>query len=92
MTVCADTGILRASFFAIFMEKNRELTPWEALGIVWDLGITIAIPVVLFALGGRWLDEKTGRDPLFTILGFIFSLVVVARLIQKKGKKIAKRL
>lgn len=74
------------------MDKPHQPTIWEALGIVWDLGITIAIPVVLFALGGRWLDERSGKSPLFTIIGLALALIVVARLVQKKGQKIAERL
>jgi len=74
------------------MENPRQPTPWEALGIVWDLAITIAIPIVLFALGGRWLDGRTGRAPLFTVIGLVLALVIVARIVQKKGKDIADRL
>jgi uncharacterized membrane protein YfcA len=74
------------------MEKPRNPTPWEALGIVWDLLIAIAVPVVLFALLGRWLDQKYGRSPLFTALGLVLALAIVVVIVQKKGKDIAKRL
>jgi Putative F0F1-ATPase subunit Ca2+/Mg2+ transporter len=33
-------------------------------------GMTMIAAVALFALGGRWLDEKTGLGPLFLLLGF----------------------
>ncbi|MCR4278560.1 MAG: AtpZ/AtpI family protein [bacterium] len=74
------------------MQNPQNPTPWEALGIVWDLTISIAVPVTFFALGGRWLDNKTGRSPLFTIIGLILALVIIARIVMKKGKKIAERL
>ena len=33
-------------------------------------GLTMIAVVALFALGGRWLDEKLGSSPLFLLLGF----------------------
>lgn len=33
------------------------------------VGIQFAIAIVLFALGGNWLDERAGSSPLFLILG-----------------------
>lgn len=33
------------------------------------VGIQFAIAIVLFALGGNWLDERVGSSPLFLILG-----------------------
>lgn len=33
------------------------------------VGIQFAIAIVLFAIGGNWLDERVGSSPLFLILG-----------------------
>lgn len=33
-------------------------------------GLTMIAAVALFALGGRWLDEKLGCSPLFLLIGF----------------------
>jgi hypothetical protein len=33
-------------------------------------GMTMIAVVALFALGGRWLDGKTGLGPLFLLIGF----------------------
>ena len=33
------------------------------------LGVTYAAAVVLYGLGGWWLDKKLGTLPLFTLLG-----------------------
>ena len=33
------------------------------------LGIQLAASILLFVFLGRWLDEKTGMSPLFTLLG-----------------------
>lgn len=42
----------------------------EALVLVNQLGLTIAIPIVAGAAGGRWIDEKLGT-------GFIFTLILL---------------
>ena len=72
--------------------KKPSLTPWEALGLVWDLGLQIALPTVAFTLGGRWLDRRYDTSPLFILLGLGLALAVVAVLVVRQGKDIAKRL
>lgn len=46
--------------------------PHRAYGEGWahvSHGITFAVAVVLFALGGVWLDRRFGLMPLFTLIG-----------------------
>ena len=74
------------------MNNRREPSPWEALEIAWDLLLSIAVPIVLFGFGGRWLDERYDRTPIFTIIGLILAFTVMARIVYKKGKDIADRL
>lgn len=73
-------------------EKKREISPGQAIEIVWDVGVAIALPTVLFALGGRWLDRKYQTTPLFLGLGLVFSLVVSGVIVFRLAKRIAKRL
>lgn len=46
---------------------SREL--WAAAGQYMGFGLTWALSVLLFLLGGWWLDGKVGTEPLFMILG-----------------------
>jgi F0F1-type ATP synthase assembly protein I len=41
-----------------------------ALKIVGDFGASIAVPVVVFALLGQWLDEKYHSAPWLMVVGF----------------------
>ncbi len=41
-----------------------------------QLGFIIALPLVLFALLGRWLDQYYNVSPLFLLLGVLLALVV----------------
>ena len=58
-----------------------------AMKIVGDFGASIAIPAVLGAVAGNWLDEKYARSPFFTILCLALAFLATARIIQKKAKK-----
>lgn len=58
-----------------------------AMKIVGDFGASIAVPVVLFVLFGQYLDDKYGRGPLFTVIGFVLAALISARIIYKKAKK-----
>ena len=58
-----------------------------ALKIVGNFGVAIAVPVVLFALLGQYLDEKFGTDPWLLILGFVLAALISGRIIYKKAKK-----
>lgn len=74
------------------MPPKKDETPWKAVEIVANLGISIALPTILFAVGGYWLDKRYGTSPLFLIAGFILSLIVSAYIAVKKGRQIAKQL
>ncbi len=58
-----------------------------ALRIAGDFGATIAIPAVLGALLGNWLDEKYDKYPLFLIICLLLGFAATIRIIQKKAKK-----
>ena len=58
-----------------------------ALKIVGDFGASIAIPAVLAALLGNWLDGKYFTYPLFLILCLIVAVLSTASTITKKAKK-----
>ena len=65
----------------------------DALAIVPQMSLTIAIPIVLGVLAGHWLDEKFETKPVFFLillcLGIAGSVTGVYRLIRIlwKGKK-----
>lgn len=58
-----------------------------ALRIVSDFGVVIAVPVVVFVLIGRWLDERFSQGWLFTILAFAVAAVLSGVIIYRKAKK-----
>lgn len=51
----------------------------RAIGEGWiyvSVGITFALSVAAFALGGVWLDRRFGTMPLLTILGTLFGMAL----------------
>lgn len=71
--------------------KNQPSGLWSALALAWELGYTIAIPIVIFAIGGRFLDKKLGSSPIFLLLGILLALVVSGIGVYRKTIKILKQ-
>lgn len=46
-----------------------------ALYLGLQLGLIIALPLVILALGGRLLDRHLNTSPLFLLLGIFLSLI-----------------
>lgn len=67
--------------------KNDRAYYLFALRIVGDFGVSIAVPVVLLALVGQYLDGLYGTGPWLLITGFVLSALVSGRIIYKKAKK-----
>jgi len=64
-----------------------DFSVWQ---LAWELGYTIAIPIVLFALLGRWADEKLSSSPWLLLVGIIISILISSLLIYQRVKKLLK--
>ena len=69
--------------------KNSD-KQFSAVGLAWELGYTIAVPLVVFALGGRWLDKKLGTAPWLLLVGILVSIALSSWLVYKKTLDIMK--
>lgn len=69
-------------------QKKQQKSPLQqALAIGWELGYSIAIPIVLFALSGRFLDRHYGTSPLFLLIGVLISLVSTSLWLMRIAKR-----
>ncbi len=59
-----------------------------ALSLAFELGFTIAIPAVGFALGGRLLDRKFDTGPIFLLLGILVAILLSSYFVYKKTTRI----
>lgn len=64
------------------MKKSEK--QFSALGLAWELGYTIAVPLVIFALGGRFLDKKLGTSPWLLLAGILLSIAISSYIVYKK--------
>ena len=71
--------------------KKKSGSNWSlAMRIGTDFGITIAAPVVLLSLAGKWLDSRYQTRPLFIIVGFALAALLSGVSIYRKSKEYAK--
>ncbi len=70
--------------------KERELYLF-AFKILGNFGVSIAVPAVLAALLGKWLDSHFGTSPWLLILCFVIAFVLTAMVIYKKAKEFGKK-
>ncbi len=74
----------------------REVSPEEStvLGIAfaWELGYTIAIPAILFSVGGAYIDKYLGASHWFLFIGMATAFTISFVAITKKMKVIIKRM
>jgi len=69
--------------------KNKEKSNlWQALSLLGQLGYVIAVPLVILALGGRFIDKKYGTSPWFLIVGMFFALIISTFWVYKKTAEI----
>jgi ATP synthase protein I len=46
-----------------------EPSPWQALGGLATVGITLVVAIAGATIGGYFLDRWLGTNPLFTLIG-----------------------
>lgn len=59
-------------------ETREKTLVYVALGLAWQLGYTIVIPLLIFALGGRYLDQRFDSAPLLFLVGIVLSVIVTS--------------
>ena len=72
------------------MKNNNKQDSWSALSFAWELGYSIAIPLVVFTMGGRLLDKKLGTSPWLLLIGLFISIIVTFYIVYQKLMTIIK--
>lgn len=81
MTLRLFSGILAAPLFMSDAKYYRL-----AARIFADFSGTIAVPVVLAALLGKWLDNRYGTEPRYMIILLVLAFALTAYAVNKKAK------
>lgn len=61
---------------------------FQALGLAWELGYTIAVPLVILALAGRLADKWLNSSPWLLLVGVFLSIFISTWLVYRKTKTI----
>lgn len=59
----------------------------EAVGLAWELGYAIALPIVGFVLAGKFADQFFDTAPWLLFSGLIVSLPASFLVLYRKVKK-----
>ncbi|HEX5429737.1 MAG TPA: AtpZ/AtpI family protein [Patescibacteria group bacterium] len=71
-------------------EQKPKLPPvnkWLLVNFAFEFGFIIAIPLLILALGGKWLDAKQGTYPAFTLAGVVLAIAASTLWISKRVKR-----
>lgn len=68
--------------------KGELRANFNAWALAWELGYTIAIPIVALALVGRWADKAWETSPWMLLAGVVVSVVVSSALVYRKVSRI----
>ena len=66
------------------MDQNQL----RLLAIASQLGFGIAGPLIVFIVGGIFLDKKAGTSPLFLLIGVVFGMIGAGYAIFDLVKKL----
>jgi len=72
-------------------QKKSPQTGFENITLVnlaFEIGWLIAVPAVVFAFGGAWLDQKIGTSPLFLLTGLVVAVAASSLGVYRIVKKI----
>lgn len=62
------------------------------IGFAMELGYTIAIPAVIFGIGGGLLDRQFHSSPLFLLAGLVLAFIISFVIIARKIRRILRRI
>jgi ATP synthase protein I len=74
------------------MDKSQRTALWQALNIAWELGYTIAIPLVILALVGRWADAHLHTHPWLFLVGIVLAIISSSIILVRKFSKLLRQI
>jgi F0F1-type ATP synthase assembly protein I len=68
-------------------KTNKEIMKkWGMVNLATEFGFIIALPLVVFALIGKWLDHKFGTYPWLTLAGIVLAITLTSIWMTKRLK------
>ncbi|PIQ68845.1 MAG: hypothetical protein COV91_02110 [Candidatus Taylorbacteria bacterium CG11_big_fil_rev_8_21_14_0_20_46_11] len=70
------------------LPPKKEPSVFKLYGLVFEVGYTIAIPLVLFAIAGRYIDKTLETSPWLLLSGIVLSIFVSSFIVYRKVSKL----
>jgi len=70
------------------VNNKDDAKVWTAYELALNLGFMIVIPILVFGIGGVFLDKKFDTFPIFVLIGFFLSMVSGLSIVYVKTKDI----
>lgn len=67
--------------------KKYPIAIPKILGIAFELGFIIALPLILLGFAGKWLDHKYGKN-FFVYIGIMLALISTSIWLWQRFKRI----
>ena len=71
-------------------DQDRNLNKWRMANLAMELGFIIALPLVAFALLGKWLDARYGTEPWLTVCGILIAIISTTVWLTRRFKEMIK--
>ena len=69
-------------------EKKEKSLFWQAVGLAFQFGYTIAVPLIALVLAGHFLDKKFDSSPILLLVGIVLSLIASSIVLLVKVKRV----
>lgn len=70
------------------MKKNepKSVKQWSPYSLALNIGYMIVTPILVFGIGGVFLDKYLNVFPIFTFIGFFLAMTSGLVIVYKKSK------
>ena len=72
------------------MKKGKSKS-WYAFSLVFQLGFSLLIPLLISVGVGAWLDSKFSTSPLFTLIGLGIGMILAGCAVYADIKPLIKQ-
>jgi flagellar biogenesis protein FliO len=70
---------------------DPKINKWALVNLSMEMGFIIALPLLVFALAGKWLDARMHNTiQWFTLLGIILAIILTTIWLTRRIKELIK--
>lgn len=71
-------------------KPNNQLDKWRVASLGLEMGLIVALPLLLFIFIGKYLDVKFHSTPWLTLLGIILAIASTTVWLTRRLKEFIK--